>query len=75
MKQIGWHVIAPFVIGFGLGVAFCTGLCILDVGGIWSLADAADAKLDLALEFAWFASLFGILSCATHHAMGLVWDR
>ena len=75
MNQIIWHIVAPFAVGFSLGGVFCAGLCVLDVGGFWTLANSTNAKMPLLLEFAWFASLFGTLSFATHHAMRLVWNR
>lgn len=75
MRQVVLHVAIPFITGFGLGGAFCAGLCILDVGGLWTLICSTDMQMNLVVEFVRFASLFGILSVATHHAFSFVCDR
>lgn len=75
MRQVVSHIIMPFITGVGLGMAFCVGLCMLDVGGLWTLVRSANAQLDFVFELVRFASLFGILSVATHNALGLVCDQ
>jgi hypothetical protein len=75
MRQMFREIVAPFLTGFGVGGALCVSIFLLDIGGIRSLAGAADMPINLGLECVRFASLFGILSVGTHQAIGFVCDR
>jgi len=72
MRWLLSNLVAPFLTGFCIGLIFGFGLYLLDVGGLWSLVNASQAKASLLLELFRLSCAFGILSIATHYGIGLV---
>lgn len=74
MDNLWTDLVVPFFIGFALGIVFCLGLYLMDVGGIRTLALAADVGSNLIIELLRFSVAFGIASVVTCFGLGLVAD-